>query len=550
MKRYAYLLLILLFCSAASLNAQNDFKLTAKRAGNLGLDDVGEAIVPTLDGGLVMAATFEFTTGDEDDLMLIRLDAAGNLVWAKTWLGGVDIDPLQMVATSNDHFVLLGTYGNQILLAEIDENGDPAWFRLLDEAQENTFASPVGLFGTGNTYTAVFNYDIFSPSNLVQESNVVVQKFDLDGTLGQALHFRHPDDITFQVHAAAAKVNGTIGMVGRLWNGNDNRIDGFYLTINDSDVQAGTIFPNPGDDEMFHIATDMGGQDFFISGYVLREDEMGFSQQRPVVARLDAQQGAIRWSKHPPFEVQQLAHTSSDELYILGYESDAVGENTGDDMHLVRASSTGNPIDQMWVDYSQGITQDEWVNQMTVQGDAQILMVGRSFPGFMNETSFAEITRLSPVSACSDLHNSNPGQWSSVQNLVTADLMLEKPSPPSWTETILDPPTDFITVTDINLDLLSFCNRPTSTGSLADLGWQLELAPNPVRDRLTITLTGPNELISGHLLIRNATGQLVWQDPTVRTGNRSVNLQQLPPGYYWFTYQNRQGSITAPFVKQ
>lgn len=549
MKNSYVLSLALLLFSFFTLNAQNDFKLTAKRAGNLTLDDVGEAIVPTLDGGLVMAGTFEFDTGGEDDLMLIRLDAGGNLVWAKTWLGGGDIDPLQLVATSNDHFVLLGTYGDQILLTEIEEDGDPAWLRLLNEAEDNSFANPVGLFRTGDTYTAVFTYDIFV-NDLVQESNVVLQQFDLNGELESGVHFRHPNDIVFDVHAAAVESDRTVGMVGRLWNGNENRIDGFYLTVKDNDLQAAIIFPNPGDDELFHIATDKDGLGFFISGYVLREDAMGFFQQRPVVLRISKQQGAIRWAKHPPFEVQQLAHTPSSDLYILDYANDAVGENTGDDMHIIRATSSGTPIDQMWVDYSQGITQDEWVNQITTQGDDQILMVGRSFPGFMNEPSFAEITRLSPASSCSDLHNSNPDSWSSVQGLESADLMLERPAAPSWSVTILDNPEEFITVTDIDLDLAAFCNRPTSTGALAQQGWQLDLAPNPVRDLLHVTLTGPNETASGLLLIHDATGQLVWQDQTQRTGRRPVNLSSLPPGYYWLTYRNSLGAITAPFVKQ
>lgn len=558
MKNSCLLFLILFMWSVSPLYAQNDFKLTAKRMGNFTLDDVGEAIVPTLDGGLIMAGIFDYDTGTENDLMLVRLDAAGNQVWAKTWLGEAAIDPLQMVATNHDHFVLLGTYGDQILLTEIDEDGNPAWFRLLDEAQDNTFASPVGLFRSGDHYTAVFNYDIFSPSNLVQESNVVLQQFDLNGELENGAQFRHPDDIVFNVHAAAVESDGTIGMVGRLWNGNENRIDGFYLTVESTNsIAASVVFPNLEDDELQRITTDEDGLGFFVAGYRLEENSMGFQEQHSIVARI-GKWGAVSWAKQPPFlqadyvspGVEQLAHTPSGDLYVLDYENDAVGVNTGDDIRIIRATTQGNPVEQMYIDYSQGVTQNEWVNQITTQGDNQILMVGRSFPGFMNEPAFAEITQLSASSSCADLQSTDVENWPNVQDLVTDDLALERPAPPSWSETIITAPEEFITVTDINLDLIAFCNRITSTGSLAELGWQLELAPNPVSDLLQVTLSGPHQNIKGSLFIHNSTGQLVWQDQTLHTGRRPVSLRQLPPGYYWLTYRNPQGAITTPFVKQ
>ncbi len=539
--------LLLIFLFSAFLPAQNDFKLTAKRFDSRFQDDVGVVIVPTNDDGIVLAGIYEYETGVEDDLLLMRLNAAGELVWAKNWSGQGRFRPVSLLATNDDHFVLFGTYGDQILLAKIDADGEPDWFRLIDDQEEEGYLFPIGLFRTGTRYTAVFTFDLFE-NGLIRESNILLQQFDLLGQLEDGVHLRHPGDIVFDVNDAAAGAGSTLGIVGRLWNGAETRIDGFYLTLTDNTVEGFVTFPSPEDDEMLLLARDHEGSGFFVSGYLNVENNMGFLEQRPVVVRM-SKEGLHDWARFVPSPVRQLTHTPSGDLYVLDYLQDEVGVNTGDDIVLTRANKDGNPADNMVIDYSQGITQNEWVNHLTFQGDNQVLMVGRSYPGFMNEDGFVEITRLSPNSGCADLHQTEVASWTHVPNFTKGVADLENAPLPSWTMTLVAHDQEIV-VADLSISLLAFCNQPTGVGYLADLGWQLEIAPNPVSDQLQVTVNAPAGVADGVLQIRNVAGQLVWQGPMMPYGTTTVDAARLPAGYYFMTFRNDRGTLSLPFVRQ
>jgi len=99
--------------------------------------DLPTGLVATLDGGYAVSGiTWSFGAGDAD-AFLLKTDSSGNLLWMKT-LGTVTRDkPFGMVQTSDWGFAITGTVkydpvsanvDEKIFLLKTDANGDPQWF--------------------------------------------------------------------------------------------------------------------------------------------------------------------------------------------------------------------------------------------------------------------------------------------------------------------------------------------------------------------------------------------------------------------------------------
>jgi hypothetical protein len=96
--------------------------------------DVARAVAPTADGGFVLAGLTGFGAGG-GDAMVVRLDSAGNLVWAKTF-GGAGGEVANAVAlTSDGGFVVAGSTtsfgagGSDGWLFKLNANGNVVWQR-------------------------------------------------------------------------------------------------------------------------------------------------------------------------------------------------------------------------------------------------------------------------------------------------------------------------------------------------------------------------------------------------------------------------------------
>lgn len=93
--------------------------------------DAGEAIASTSDGGFVLAGTL--TTIPEKgnggkDLLLVKVNAAGDLVWIKTIGGTGDEVPAAITETSNGDLLICGTNSlsgyASVFLMRMDKNGE------------------------------------------------------------------------------------------------------------------------------------------------------------------------------------------------------------------------------------------------------------------------------------------------------------------------------------------------------------------------------------------------------------------------------------------
>ncbi len=89
--------------------------------------DEGNAVVGTSDGGFVIAGTTETANGD-DDILLIKLDAIGNLVWSRQ-IGGSEDETASSIRETPDRGLLIcGTNEvrgqESMMLIKTDSNGN------------------------------------------------------------------------------------------------------------------------------------------------------------------------------------------------------------------------------------------------------------------------------------------------------------------------------------------------------------------------------------------------------------------------------------------
>lgn len=137
-------------------------------------DDIGTSIITTADGGYALAGEAESTDGDisnnhgSQDLLVIKLDAAGSKQWAKTFGGsGYDASP-SIIGTVDGGFVLAGSttsndgdvtgnHGdNDVLALKLNSSGSKEWAKTFggtgyDEGLFITSTTDGGYAVTGRT---------------------------------------------------------------------------------------------------------------------------------------------------------------------------------------------------------------------------------------------------------------------------------------------------------------------------------------------------------------------------------------------------------------
>jgi hypothetical protein len=143
----------------------------AKTYGGTG-DDTAWSVQQTSDGGYIVAGyTRSFGVGNLD-VFLIKTDANGDVQWAKTYGGAGDDRAYSVQQTSDGGYILagetrsFGAGGSDIFLIKTDANGDVQWAKAYG-GTDNEWAYSVqqtsdgGYIVAGTMRISLTNYDIF-----------------------------------------------------------------------------------------------------------------------------------------------------------------------------------------------------------------------------------------------------------------------------------------------------------------------------------------------------------------------------------------------------
>ena len=117
--------------------------------------DIGQCVKETSDGGFIITGyTRSFGTMSGRNLLLIRTDSFGNLIWVNGYGGNNDDEGNSVVQTSDGGFAACGytksygSGGNDVYLIKVDANGNQLWNRMFGGASDEEAYSMV-LTGDG-----------------------------------------------------------------------------------------------------------------------------------------------------------------------------------------------------------------------------------------------------------------------------------------------------------------------------------------------------------------------------------------------------------------
>lgn len=106
--------------------------LWARAVGGAGTD-AGEGVCATADGGVVAAGRTTTTSAGVDDLWLVKLDGDGSLVWTRTFGGAGPDAGFDVIATSDGGYAACGRTsaaigaGSDLFLVKTDGDGHELW---------------------------------------------------------------------------------------------------------------------------------------------------------------------------------------------------------------------------------------------------------------------------------------------------------------------------------------------------------------------------------------------------------------------------------------
>ncbi len=149
--------IICIFCfSLPSIYGQAPDTVWTKTIGGSNID-IGYCVRETSDGGFIIAGyTRSYGTASGRNLLLVKTDSFGNVIWANGYGGNNDDEASSVVQTSDGGFVACGytksygSGGNDFYLVKVDANGNQLWDRVFggtaDEEAYSMVASDDGGF--------------------------------------------------------------------------------------------------------------------------------------------------------------------------------------------------------------------------------------------------------------------------------------------------------------------------------------------------------------------------------------------------------------------
>lgn len=520
--------------------AQRDFKLNIDQPSSNKQDEYGQAIVPTIDGGIMVAGYTQSLIGIDDDMFFIRLNAEGELVWSKRWTTTEYDHPISVMAEDDGTFIIFGTSGPALFLAEMKADGGISWAKTYQSEVENSYFVPTGMIKVANQYAMVTEYSGQVVDN--RGADLLIQYVDLLGQKENTLRLDHPEGI-LKPYAIAPGPAGSIGIVGRIWAGPETRIDGFLLQVTNSTINDFLTFAVEEDNEFDAICEDQKGSGYFISGTTNLADDYGYVRT-PVVMRVNPE--AISWARLTDLPVKPL-HRDDGALFLISNTTDAVQENGGEDIRLIEMTTSGDFVNSQFVDYSFIISQDDFVNGWAFDPDGRVLLTGRASPNFPNEDGFVEVISLSKNSPCVDLQSTSSPGFKSYQASWTNGGSLDKPSAPAMIITDIEPA---IQVSDLQAEIIAYCNQVTAVKSSNEKESLFSIVPNPAGNLLTVQFENDRAGFDGILSLFDVTGRRIHQEKVNGIGSISIPIRSLSSGIYFLKYQEKDLEYSVHFVKK
>jgi hypothetical protein len=581
----------------SALTADDGFICKFDAAGHLlwakSLDLICLSIAVDAAGNVYTAGNFGSSTTDLDpgpgtfslpfaatrDIFILKLDAAGDFVWAKG-MGGAGMDYASSIAVdAAGNVYTAGTFSGTVdfdpgpgtqpvsgggrFISKLDASGNYAWAKSL----AGQFPNAIALDGTGNVYITGYFFDAttdFDPGtgtyNLPNAGNsdAYISKLDASGNFVWAKGMAGAGaDLGKSITLDAS---GNIYVIGSFVNSADFD-PGIGSTILTTPTNAKDVFVTKLDALGNLVwAKNMGGDDDDVPAYI-NVDALGnvytagffkntadfdpnagtqyltaaISATNLFFSKLDAS-GNYVWAfplasgvYEPTFPWFIIAN-GDDNIYAIGDFADNVDFDPGpsaqaitsaglEDLFIVHLTASSLPLSllQFKAENNDKATQLAW--QTTQEENTAFFSIERSANG-------KTFTAIGSVPAANTAFKNNYA-FTDAQPLAG---------------------TSFYRLKMIDIDGKFTYSRTVSVREKKNDATLL-VSPNPAKDILYVQAKGSEQVT---LQITGVNGRILQQQKIALNGNTSfsVNIQSLPAGNYYLVLKGRETKQVQQFLKQ
>jgi nicotinamide riboside kinase len=348
------LILALLGVSLVALFIEYAHAMTFAKTYGGGGYDYAYSVQHTSDGGYIIAGTTRSFGAGNEDIILIKTDANGNIIWAKTYGGTGDDAAYSVQQTSDGGYILAGytysfTVGGALFLIKTDANGNIIWAKTYGgiDTFESWHAYSVQQIFDGGYIVAgtVIFFDVMHIFLIKADANGNVQWAKIYGIYWDWGYFVQ------QTSDGGYIVAGTTASTS--WN------DIFLIkTDANGNIIWAKTYGGTGIDIAYSVQQTSDG------GYIIASitNSFGAGNEDIILIKTDAN-GNIIWAKtyggtnsDYAFSVQQ----TSDGGYIVAGRTQSFGAG-GYDLLLINTDANGNVI---WAKTYGGTS---WDNASSVQ---------------------------------------------------------------------------------------------------------------------------------------------------------------------------------------
>lgn len=330
-------------------------------------DQEGQDVLPTSDGGYLIAGYTQNSTQYDCDVYLIKTDGAGNMITTKTYGGAKPDFPYHMISSGDGNFLIVGysqSYGGgdaDVLLMKVDQTGTQIW--------QKTYGGFGNDYGQDIIPTSDGNFVLIGWSNSGASSiQVNLIKVDPSGnTIWNKMLGGSSDDFGHSVKQTSD--GGYIILGHTMGSGNGDA----YLVKADAngDYAWSQTFGGPGYDEGSYI--HVNGDNTFT--FVMR-DSSAVGQDIDIrVIKTDAA-GSTIWSKSyggTKKDTPKMIQPTADGGYIVAGHSRSFGW-INPDMWILKLNNGG---DTTWTRHYGG-PNNEHCYVVREQPDGSFIATGKT----------------------------------------------------------------------------------------------------------------------------------------------------------------------------
>jgi hypothetical protein len=303
-------------------------------------DDYARFVQQTSDGGYIVAGTtYSFGAG-EWDIFLIKTDAKGNIQWAKAYGGKGSEQASSVQQTSDGGYIVAGyttSFGagkGDVFLIKTDANGNIIWAKTYGGKGDNSVSSVQQTSDGG--YIVVGTTGSFRGG----DTDIFLIKTDAKGNIQWAKTYKGTDDDYALASSVQQTSDGGYIVVGRTGSFDTGEDEIFLIKVDaKGNIQWAKTYGGKGSGEASSVQqTSDGG--YIVAGTT---DSFGAGGDDIFLIKTDAK-GNVQWAKtyggagdDYAYSVQQ----TSDGGYIVAGYTRSFGAGW-DDIILIKTDARGN----------------------------------------------------------------------------------------------------------------------------------------------------------------------------------------------------------------